>query len=119
MPVEAATIDLWHLGGAVADVDPTETAFWHRDSPHLLNFEANWDDALATEENVAWVRDGIEAARELPGVGGVYGNFPGFDEDPARATFGDNYDRLVDVKDRYDPANLFRLNTNVEPSGGD
>ncbi|MGM0389524.1 MAG: BBE domain-containing protein, partial [Natrinema limicola] len=46
---------------------------------------------------------------------GRYGNFPGLNEDPAKLLYGENYDRLVDVKTKYDPDNLFRSNTNVPP----
>jgi FAD/FMN-containing dehydrogenase len=116
-PSKLSTIDLWHLGGAIDDPDPEDTAFWHRGHAYMLNFEANWDDPAADDENVEWARRGITAARELPAVSGGYGNFPGFQEDPARTVYGDNYDRLVAVKDRYDPENVFRLGGTVDPSG--
>jgi FAD/FMN-containing dehydrogenase len=48
---------------------------------------------------------------------GVYVNFLGSEGDErVRAAFGDNYDRLVEVKRRYDPENVFRVNQNVDPS---
>ncbi|MFB6129321.1 MAG: FAD-binding oxidoreductase [Salinigranum sp.] len=119
-PSKLSTIDLWHLGGAVADVPRDATAFWHRGEPFMLNFEANWEDPADDDANVAWVREGFAEVEALPVASGRYGNFPGFAEDPARLLFGDNYDRLVDVKTTYDPANLFRNNQNVPPraSGG-
>ncbi len=104
---------------AIAAVDPAATAFYHRQEPYMLNFEANWEEPAADDENVAWVRESIEAARALPGVAGGYGNFPGFREDPARALFGENYDRLVAVKTSYDPENVFHHNQNVEPATDD
>lgn len=115
-PSALSTIDLWHLGGAVSDVAKAETAFWHRDKPYLFNVEANWEDPSTDDENVAWVRSTLEAVESLQSSGGGYGNFPGFLEDPARAVYGENYERLAEVKARYDPENVFQLNQNVEPA---
>jgi hypothetical protein len=67
------------------------------------------------DANVTWAREGIADLERLPVAGGRYGNFPGFAEDPAIALFGDNYERLVEVKTTYDPENLIHLNQNVEP----
>jgi len=114
-PSALSTIDVWHLGDAVADVPQDATAFWHRDKPYMLNFEANWEDADDDDANVEWVRDGFAEAQKLSIASGRYGNFPGLNEDPAKLLYGGNYDRLVDVKTKYDPDNLFRSNTNVAP----
>ncbi len=115
-PSKLSTVDLWRLGGAVSDVGREETPIWHREEPYLLNFEANWDDPEDTDENVTWVRESVAELREMDVAGGEYANFPGLNEDPARATFGDNYDRLARIKARYDPENLFHRNRNVEPA---
>jgi FAD/FMN-containing dehydrogenase len=114
-PSVLSTVDLWHLGGAIADVAPEETAIWHREEPYLLTFEANWEAPGDDDVNIQWARDGVAAARALPVASGEYGNFPGMNEDPARIVYGDNYERLVEVKTKYDPENVFRLNTNIEP----
>jgi len=114
-PSDLSTVDIWHLGGAVADPNQDDTAFWHRDKPYLLNYEANWEDPADDDENVAWVREGIESARDLAVAGGQYGNFPGFNEDPAQILFGENYARLTALKALYDPDNLFRRNQNITP----
>ncbi|KTG10202.1 FAD-linked oxidase [Haloprofundus marisrubri] len=110
-----STVDIWHLGGAISDVEPEETAFYHRDAPFMVTFEANWEDPDADDENVQWAKNGLAELREMPVASGAYGNFPGFGEDPARTLFGDNYDRLVEIKREYDPENVFRLNQNVVP----
>ncbi|WP_415381604.1 FAD-binding oxidoreductase [Halosimplex sp. TS25] len=114
-PSKLSTIDIWHLGGAVSDVPQDATAFWHRDKLFMVNFEANWEDPAADDANSAWVREGFEELESLPVATGRYGNFPGLDDEPARLLYGENYDRLVDVKTEYDPGNLFHLNQNVEP----
>lgn len=114
-PSTLSTVDLWHLGGAIGEPERDATAFWHRDKPYMLTFEANWDDPEANEANIAWVREGLAELREMAVASGGYGNFPGFQEDSARTVFGENYDRLVAVKSEYDPENLFRLNQNIAP----
>jgi len=114
-PVPASTVDLWHLGGAIEAVEESATVYANRDAPYLLNFEANWTDPRETGAAVAWVRDSVASFRELAGTRGEYVNFAGFGEDPTRVAYGEQYDRLVEVKTAYDPANLFRLNRNVPP----
>lgn len=115
-PSHLSTVDLWHLGGTIADIEQDATAFWYRDTSYLLTFEANWDDPRADDENITWVRESLAEVRDLPGAGGTYGNFPGFSEDPVRAIFGENYDRLTELKTKYDPENVFRLNQNITPA---
>ncbi|ELZ81200.1 FAD/FMN-dependent dehydrogenase [Haloferax gibbonsii ATCC 33959] len=117
-PSPLSTVDIWHLGGAIADVGADESSFAGRRAPYLLGVEGNWEDPDADEENVAWVRDCIDDMRRFSD-GTVYLNFPGFLEggdETMQTTFGPAYERLVDLKDEYDPANLFRLNQNVAPS---
>ena len=71
-----------------------------------------------TDSNVAWARD-FFAAMERFGTGMTNLNFPGLGEDLGfiRAGFGGNYERLVAVKQKYDPTNLFRFNQNIRPAG--
>ena len=114
-PSPLSTVDLWQLGGAIDERSRDATAFWHRNHPYMLNYEANWDDPEESDENIAWARESIDAVRERSLSSGGYGNFAGFNEDPARTVFGENLDRLREVKTTYDPTNLFRLNQNVEP----
>jgi FAD/FMN-containing dehydrogenase len=101
-----------HLGGAVRRLRPDETAFATRDAAFVMNFMGNWRDARETPRHVAWVR---EAWKRLSphSTGAVYMNYLGREERDAdslaRATFGANYDRLVQIKAKYDPTNLFRL----------
>jgi FAD/FMN-containing dehydrogenase len=118
-PSALSTLDLWHLDGAVADVPQDETAFWHRDKPHMLTVEANWEDPDADDANLEWAREAIAAAETLPVASGRYGNFPGLEAEAAKLRYGDNYDRMVDLKTEYDPENLFRLPGNVAPRVAD
>jgi FAD/FMN-containing dehydrogenase len=116
-PSPHSTIDIWYQGGAMARVGEEETAFANRRAPYLLGIEGNWEEESASEQNVAWVRDTFAEMRSFS-EGGVYLNFPGFLEDGKQLLkegYGRNYDRLAEVKARYDSGNLFRLNANIEP----
>jgi FAD/FMN-containing dehydrogenase len=118
-PSGMSSVTLWHLGGAIARVDPAATAYWRRDAPFLLTAEATWENAADDDANVGWARDTLEHARPYS-EGGAYLNFPGFGEERdalLRATYGANYDRLVEIKTRYDPDNLFHMNQNIRPAG--
>ena len=116
-PSPHSTIDVWYQGGAMARVGEEETAFANRDEPYLLGIEGNWEEESGSAENVAWVRDTFADMRFFS-EGGVYLNFPGFLEEGEQLLhqgYGRNYERLREVKAKYDPKNLFRLNPNVEP----
>ena len=117
-PSPLTTVDVWQLGGAITDVGIDESSFAGRHAPFLLGVEANWEDPAADDANVEWVRDCLDDMRQFSD-GSVYLNFPGFLEDSdelMKTTFGSTYDRLVALKDEYDPENLFSLNQNITPS---
>ncbi|WP_277552432.1 FAD-binding oxidoreductase [Halobaculum limi] len=118
-PSPLSTVDIWQLGGAIERVDAEESAFAGRHAPFLLGVEANWERAENDEANVEWVQDCLNDMRQFSD-GSVYLNFPGFlegGEETMRATFGPSYERLVVLKDEYDPSNFFSRNQNVVPSG--
>ena len=111
-PSPLSTVDVWPLGGAIADVDSGESAFAGRDAPYILGVEANWEDPEQDEANVTWARECLDEMRQFSD-GSVYLNFPGFFEDSdemMETTFGDAYDRLVALQNEYDPTSLFSLN---------
>ncbi|MCU4750517.1 FAD-binding oxidoreductase [Halobacteria archaeon AArc-curdl1] len=108
-PSPLSTVDVWPLGGAITDVGFNESAFPGREVPHLLGVEANWEDAEQDEANISWARECLDDMQQFSD-GSVYLNFPGFFEDSdemLETTFGDAYDRLVALKNQYDPTNLF------------
>jgi FAD/FMN-containing dehydrogenase len=105
------------LGGAMARVPADDTAFAHRASRILVNVAAFYDGAEDKPVREAWVTD--FAAALYQGDDGAYVNFLE-DEGEARvraAYPGSTWDRLVAIKARYDPTNLFRLNQNIPPPG--
>lgn len=109
---------LEHLHGAVSRVGPTETAFAHRQHPYNFLVLSSWADPIEAERNIQWTRECWDAMRHFM-VAGAYVNYLEEEADPrARDAYGPNYDRLVALKDKYDPTNLFRINHNIRPSGG-
>jgi FAD/FMN-containing dehydrogenase len=106
-----------HLGGAIARVGEDETAFAHRDAVFDFAILAGWEDPAEDDLHSGWARD-FWAATEPLSAGSVYVNNLGDEgEDRVRAAYKpETYERLVALKDRYDPTNLFRLNQNIRPS---
>jgi hypothetical protein len=106
----------WAMGGAVSRADPEATAVGEREVGFDISFAAAW---LPTDpepdRHVAWARDGWEALR--PHSSGVYVNFIS-DEGEAgvETAYGHRLKRLTALKDRWDPANVFRMNANIPPS---
>ena len=118
-PSPLTDITVWHHGGAMSRVGETETAYAGRDAPFLVTGEASWTDAAQNDEAIAWGRE-FWAAMGRHSTGGLYLNFPGLGEEKeelVRAGYGVNYDRLAELKAKYDPANLFRMNLNIAPAG--
>ena len=118
-PTPLTDIVIWHHGGAMSEVDEGATAYAGRDVPFLVTGEASWDDGSLNDEAIAWGRD-FWAAMGRHSTGGVYLNFPGLGEEKealVRAGYGANYDRLAELKAKYDPENLFRMNMNIGPAG--
>jgi FAD/FMN-containing dehydrogenase len=108
-PSDESTIDIWFHGGAMSRVAPDATAFGARPR-YLIGVEANWSDPETSDANVAWARDSV-AALDPFSSGGGYLNFPGLfeeGEELLRASHGAaNYERLVALKQKYDPTRLF------------
>ena len=107
-----------HVHGAASRVNPAATAFALRHVPYVMNMVAAWNasEAFEAERHTAWVRTFQEAIQPFA-VKGVYTNFLGDEgEEQVRASYGVNYARLVALKDRYDPANVFRFNQNIKPT---
>jgi FAD/FMN-containing dehydrogenase len=109
---------MFHMGGAVARAPREATAYPGREVEHNLIIDAAWlpdqDDTVGPAET-AWARDFLDALE--PHRAGVYVNFLDSDDDPSRVheAYGDaNYRRLAEVKAKYDPANVFHINKNIQ-----
>ena len=107
---------LFPIHGAAARVAPQATAFPLRGGVHVGIYGA-WKPGEADEPNLQWVRSTWQRIKPFSS-GGLYVNEIGADDgqDRARQAFGINYTRLAAIKAKYDPANVFRLNANIEPA---
>jgi FAD/FMN-containing dehydrogenase len=117
-PSDHSTIDVWYQGGAMNQVGSEETAFGDRSAPYLIGVEGNWEEPHEDEANVVWVRECVADMQRFSD-GGMYLNFPGFLEEGQEMmqdAYGENYERLVALKNEYDPTNFFRMNQNVRPT---
>jgi FAD/FMN-containing dehydrogenase len=114
-PAPLSLTHLNHFGGAMGRVANNTTPFAHRDALFAFSQDAIWQKREDTETNVQWAKDYWQAMRAYS-PRGAYINFMADEgEDRVRETYRDNYQRLVQIKRKYDPANMFRLNQNIKP----
>ena len=105
---------IFRIGQGVTAVPEDATAFSHRDANYLFHPICVWEDASDDERQITFAKTFAEAMRPFT-TGAAYLNFT--PEDRVRDAYGaKKYERLVALKDRYDPANLFRINQNIKPS---
>jgi len=116
LPSPQCEIFFGALGGATMRPAPDSAAYAHRDVQFVMNVHGRWEDAADDKRCIGWARDFFDASAPFAS-GGVYVNFLTADEgDRVRTAYGPNYDRLARVKRTYDPANLFRVNQNIQPA---
>ena len=116
-PSPLSGIEILYSGGAIARLDEDATAFAGRKARFLIFVESNWKDIRDNDANIAWPCDLIRAL-EKGLQGSFYLNFSSaYEEQEAtmRDNYGRKYPKLVAIKKRYDPSNLFRLNQNIRP----
>lgn len=114
-PTPETRISMTHLGGAVDRVTPDSTAYPHRNADFLVNITTRWTDPAMDEECISWTREFFDALAD-DATGGTYVNLISEREGEESMAYRENYDRLVAVKNEYDPDNRFRMNQNVEPT---
>jgi len=116
LPSDQCEIFIAQLGGAMGRVPADATAYPHRSTNFVLNVHGRWDDAADDEKCIGWAREFFDASAPYAS-GSVYVNFMTEDEEErVKAAYGPNYDRLVELKNKYDPTNLFRINHNIKPT---
>jgi Berberine and berberine like len=103
--------------GAVTRVPATATAFPHRAPGYSLLIVSQWQDRADTDANIAWASETFSALRPYMSARRYVNNLSADDGRLVRDIWGINYERLVQVKRRYDPDNVFRLNHNIDPAG--
>ena len=117
-PSEMTFASIWKFTGAMQDVAAEATAFGDRSAPFMLSLDGIWSSASDDAANIGWVRN-CWNDMQRHSTGRMYLNFPGHGEgdDLVKNALGPEiYARLQQVKRKYDPENLFRLNQNIIPA---
>ena len=116
VPSTMTAILFEHFHGAVTRVAPADTAVPHREPGWNLLIPSVWTDPAATDANIRWTRE-THAALSPHLAARRWLNYLGDDQanDAVQAAYGPNYDRLREIKQRYDPANIFHHNHNIAP----
>ncbi len=116
LPSSQTEIFIGQVGGQMERVGATDTAYPHRDAKYVMNVHTRWENAAEDKKCVKWAREFFKLTA-AHATGGVYVNFMTEEEtDRIRSAYGPNYDRLMKVKSKYDPANIFHYNQNLKPS---
>jgi hypothetical protein len=117
-PATESLISIRNLHGAISRVSDDATAFGDRSGRFLVSIDTMWKDPAQDENNIQWTR-AFFAELQAYSNGQVYFNFNSDmtgSEDLTRDAFGKNYQRLIDIKTKYDPENFFRVNANIKPN---
>jgi FAD/FMN-containing dehydrogenase len=114
-PSELCALVVEDFHGAVTRVDPTATAYPHREPGFNLFLISQWTDPARTDMGIAWARETFDALSPYMADRSYTNYLPADDYDRVRQAYGPNYERLVELKRRYDPDNLYRLNHNIDP----
>ena len=117
-PSEMTFASIWKFGGGAGRVAAHATAFGDRSMPYMLSLDAIWSKPDDDAANIGWVRS-FWQDMQRHSTGRMYLNFPGHGEGPnlVRDAFGETaYKRLQEIKRKYDPDNLFRMNQNIVPA---
>jgi hypothetical protein len=114
-----SAIILFALDGALNHLPEDHNAAGNRRTKAVLNVTSAWESAAEDSANVEWARQGWKALRRFS-TGGTYVNFLTEEEggDRIRDAYGANYERLAELKAKWDPSNLFRTNKNIAPAAG-
>src|SRR3989442_873041 len=115
IPAVNSTMHIYPINGACHRVASDATAFGHRDANFATVIAGMWPDPAQNSANIKWVRDYYDATAPLSEERGYINFMSDDDQNRIRDNYKGNYDRLVEVKRRYDPGNLFHVNQNIKP----
>jgi FAD/FMN-containing dehydrogenase len=115
LPSPQCEIFIGHIAGAANRVPPKAMAYAHRDAKFVLNVHGRWESTAEDRSCIDWARAFFKASAPYASAG-AYVNFMTDDEgERVTAAYGSNYDRLAQLKKRFDPENVFHLNQNIKP----
>ena len=115
LPSPQCEIFIGLIAGAPNRIAAEAMAYGHRDARFVLNVHGRWDEATDDQKCIGWAREFFKASAPYASAG-AYVNFMTAEEsDRVAAAYGSNYERLVEIKRRYDPENVFHFNQNIKP----
>ena len=115
LPSPQCEIFIGLIAGAPNRIAADAMAYGHRDARFVLNVHGRWDEAADDQKCIGWAREFFKASAPYASAG-AYVNFMTAEEgERVAAAYGSNYERLVEIKRRYDPENVFHLNQNIKP----
>jgi FAD/FMN-containing dehydrogenase len=118
LPTAKSTVHLYPINGAAHRVGNSDTPWAYRDSTWAQVIVGVDPDPANNDRIISWAKEYWEAVHPYS-AGGAYVNFMMVEgEDRIKATYGENYERLVQIKNKYDPTNFFRVNQNIKPQTG-
>ena len=118
-PSDQCLLSIRNLQGAISKVSEDATAFGDRSSRFLVSIDTMWFDDALNDTCVSWTKDYFKELHQYSN-GQVYFNFNSDmsgSDDLAHDSYGSNYQKLIDLKTKYDPDNFFRMNANIKPNG--
>jgi hypothetical protein len=116
LPSPQCEIALALIGGATTRPSSDAMSYSHRNATYVMNVHGRWESSADDNKCLDWARSLYKETAPFA-TGGVYVNFLTDDEsDRIKAAYGSNFARLVSLKRKYDPQNLFRMNQNINPS---
>jgi len=115
LPSSQSEIFIGQLGGAINRIPADATAYPHRNVNFVMNLHARWENPAEDEHCRDWSRNFYKAT--LPyATGGIYVNFISEGDEMVANAYGENYDKLAQIKAKYDPNNRLRINQNIAPA---
>jgi FAD/FMN-containing dehydrogenase len=115
IPVVNSTMHIYPINGASMRVRPDATAFAYRDAQFATVIAGMWPNPADNAKNTKWVKDYYAAIQPHSTAGGYVNFMADDDQDRVRDNYKGNYERLVAIKKKYDPGNLFHMNQNIKP----
>lgn len=115
VPVVNSTMHIYPINGATHRVKPDATAWGHRDASFATVIAGMWPDPADNAKNTQWVKDYYKALQPHSQAGGYINFMAEDDQGRVSENYGPHYERLMSIKRRYDPGNLFHLNQNIQP----
>ena len=116
LPTMLSTMHLYPINGAVQKVDKKDTAWSNRDVTFSAVYAGIDPDPANKDRIAAWTKEYWNAMHKFSSGGGYLNFMMDEGQENVKTTFGENYKKLVKIKKKYDPANLFRVNQNIKPT---